>query len=88
MPQDLPDTDGMLNKTDPYLRVKVVGNPTKKTPTMMGSLNPVFKKDNSFVFNGGVGTWVEVICMDWDPESKDDVVVMVSHVTTYITYMT
>ena len=86
--QDLPDADGMLNKTDPYLRVKVAGNPTKKTPTIKGSLNPVFKEDNSFVFTGGVGTWVEVICMDWDPESKDDVVVMVSHVTTYITYMT
>ena len=53
MPQDLPDTDGMLNKTDPYLRVKVVGNPTKKTPTIKGSLNRVFKKDNSFVFTGG-----------------------------------
>ena len=78
MPQDLPDTDGMLNKTDPYLRVKVVGNPTKKTPTIMGSLNPVFKKDNAFVFNGGMGTWVEVICMDWDPVSKDDVVIKVN----------
>ena len=74
----------MLNKTDPYLRVKVAGNPTKKTPTIKGSLNPVFKEDNSFMFTGGVGTWVEVICMDWDPESKDDVVVTVSHVTTDI----
>ena len=74
----------MLNKTDPYLRVKVAGNPTKKTPTIKGSLNPVFKEDNSFMFTGGVGTWVEVICMDWDPESKDDVVVTVSHVTTNI----
>ena len=79
MPQDLPDTDGMLNKTDPYLRVTVVGNPTKKTPTIMGSLNPVFKKDNSFVFTGGVGTLVEVICMDWDPLSKDDIVIKVGY---------
>ena len=77
MPQDLPDADGILNKTDPYLRVKVVGNPTKKTPTIKNSLNPVFKEDNSFVFTGGVGTWVEVICMDWDPLSKDDDVVKV-----------
>ena len=69
----------MLNKTDPYLRVKVAGNPTKKTPTIMDSLNPVFKTDNSFVFNGGVGTWVEVICMDWDPLSKDDIVIKVGH---------
>ena len=69
----------MLNKTDPYVWIKVVGNPTKKTTTIMGSLNPVFKQDNSFVFTGGVGTWVEVICMDWDPLSKDDDVVKVGH---------
>ena len=75
--QDLPDTDGLLNKTDPYVRVKVAGNPTKKTPTIKGSLNPVFTGDNSWLFTGGVGTWVEVICMDWDPESRDDVVVKV-----------
>ena len=55
----------------------MAGNPTKKTPTIKGSLNPVFKEDNCFVFTGGVGTWVEVICMDWDPLSKDDVVVKV-----------
>ena len=77
--QDLPDTDGLLNKTDPYVRVKVAGNPTKKTPTIKGSLDPVFKEDNSFVFTGGVGTWVEVICMDWDPLSKDDVVIKVGY---------
>ena len=67
----------MLNKTDPYVWIKVVGNPTKKTTTIMGSLNPVFKKDNCFMFTGGVGTWVEVICMDWDPLSNDDVVIKV-----------
>ena len=75
--QNIPDTDGPVNKTDPYLRVKVAGNPTKKTPTIKGSLNPVFTEDNSWLFTGGVGTWVEVICMDWDPESRDDVVVKV-----------
>ena len=80
IPQDLPDTDGLLNKTDPYLRVKVAGNPTKKTPTIRGSLNPIFKEDNSFVFTGGVGTGVEVICMDWDPLSRDDMVVKVNQV--------
>ena len=80
MLQELPDSDRILNKTDPYLRVTVVVNPTKKTPTIKNSLNPVFKKDNSFVLIGGVGTWVEVICMDWDPLSEDDVVIKVGNV--------
>ena len=77
--QNLPDSDGGFNTNDTYLRIRVVGNPTKKTPTIKGSLNPVFKEDNSYVFTGGVGTWVEVICMDWDPLSKDDIVIKVGH---------
>ena len=75
--QNLPDSDGGFNTNDTYLRIRVVGNPTKKTPTIKGSLNPVFKEDNSYIFTGGVGTWVEVICMDWDPMSKDDIVIKV-----------
>ena len=76
--QNLPDSDGGFNTNDTYLRIRVVGNPTKKTPTIKGSLNPVFKEDNSFIFTGGAGTWVEVICMDWDPVSKDDIVIKVN----------
>ena len=37
-------------------------------------------KDNGFIFSGGAGTEVELICMDWDPEGQDDDLVKVGGV--------
>ena len=49
----------------------------ERTPTVMGSLNPVFTSDNIFTFPGGAGSVVELTCLDWDPASYDDVLVKV-----------
>ena len=62
------------------LQPQVPGQPTRKTPTIQDSSNPVWGKDNGFIFSGGVGTEVELICMDWDPEGQDDDLVKVERV--------
>ena len=78
LPQNLPDADGLWNKSDAYVRVKVAGQEEQKTPSISGELNPIYKKDNTFVFQGGVGTVVELAAMDWDPLSYDDILVQVN----------
>ena len=77
--QNLPDMDvHSWNATDAYIMVKVGDQKEQKTPKFMNSLNPLFTKDNTFTFNGGVGTEVELVCMDWDPVSRDDLVAKVN----------
>ena len=47
---NLPDLDGALNLTDPYVVVKV-GNEKQMTEVVGGSLNPRFDKETStFIF--------------------------------------
>lgn len=70
--KDLPDEDNLFNKSDAYFRIKVPGNATRKTPTISGSSNPVWTKENGFIFSGGAGDVVELVCMDWDPMGDDD----------------
>ena len=78
--QNLPDMDAhSWNATDAYIMVKVGDQKEQKTPKFMNSLNPVFTKDSTFTFNGGAGAEVELVIMDWDPVSRDDLVAKVNN---------
>ena len=83
--QNLPDGDGLWDKTDAYIRVKVAGQEEQKTPAINGELNPIYTKDNTFIFRGGVGTVVELAAMDWDPVSSDDLLVRVIFIHLFMT---
>ncbi|RKO97799.1 hypothetical protein CXG81DRAFT_12479 [Caulochytrium protostelioides] len=48
----LTDSDGIGNKSDPYVRLSVDSNQYQQSTTKSGTLNPVFNETFQFFLNG------------------------------------
>merc|ERR1712083_817370 len=76
--EGLPDLDGALNLTDPYVVVRV-GKEKQKTKAVGGALNPEFDEETStFLFENGpedaLQSRIRFRVMDKDTFSPDDLI--------------
>jgi len=76
--EGLPDLDGALNLTDPYVVVRV-GKEKQKTKAVGGALNPEFDEETStFLFDNGpevaVQSRIRFHVMDKDTFTPDDLI--------------
>uniref|UniRef100_A0A1D1ZE66 Protein kinase C gamma type n=1 Tax=Anthurium amnicola TaxID=1678845 RepID=A0A1D1ZE66_9ARAE len=65
---NLRDTDGILNKGDPYVKLILDKNNTQTTKVIKGDLNPKFNETFSFNIDGQKHLEVEV----WDEDPLRD----------------